>query len=865
MRALLWQALFFRLLHEQKKLFLIAGLTVSLGVALALGIRLGTQSAVKSLENLVLPKDDTWSDTIVASTPEAKLFLRESGFKLDGLIFSSLEGLIKPTDSGNDQTQVRIQVLWGVDPSHTAFFNSEKLARGEVEVLTGVECLKKLRKVSKFQVADEQIKIKLAVADHPLLANCRNFIVSPIIFATSKLQNLLQKAPLNLALPLRSAEEKRNYREFLEIASLFPGIEVESNKKRITRLEDVTVSFRTNLQLMGFIALFIGFAMVHHIFSLIVAKQSKTLATLSALGVNARRQATILLCLSLVLASIASTFGTLLGIFTGRILGEISSLTIKNLYDTFIDPQSFSWNKTEILYGFALGFSACLAGCIHPILKIKQLPLAQIIRDGSFESHDLSLTPKQNFVLLITIIFISVAFLNITLVWNRIPITPLFSCLGFLVAAALVARQVGHFLYFKSNLNMTRKRWSTQLRLFLAPQTAVVIQILTLTFTLTFGVKGMAESFRKTLADWSTETLKADFWFRTVGGAGIPLPEQILTRLEQLKTQGVKAIDRLSIGPATLTTERIMTEKPVLIAAARFDEQSKVSPMKLLLPVESNAKIQAELAQSIAQNAEGCAGTRDNPCRAYISEPISVHFGLNSPLETLICPRYRSQNICFNVTAVYQDFGSDQGVILTDERVFERLLLNAPKPSFTNIYVTDNASSFANRISTELNSFAENSGGTLAFERLDDLQKRILQTFDNTFRITDALYVLCGIIAVIATVSSLNLQILLRNREWSILWTLGISNKNIQNRFAWWSAVMAFLAAMISIFGGYVLSSILVYSVNYYSFGYSLQLVVPWQLPLIVLAVATLSGYISGRLQTRALTENTNLKNLIRE
>jgi putative ABC transport system permease protein len=140
-----------------------------------------------------------------------------------------------------------------------------------------------------------------------------------------------------------------------------------------------------------------------------------------------------------------------------------------------------------------------------------------------------------------------------------------------------------------------------------------------------------------------------------------------------------------------------------------------------------------------------------------------------------------------------------------------------------------------------------------------------MNTFDNTFRITDMLYVLCGLIAIIATVSSLNLQIILRSREWSLLWSIGLSHATLLRRFSFWSALLAFVAAFVSVFGGLVLASVLVYAVNFYSFGYSLTLKIPIELPVIVLTVATICGFLSGRMQAYSLIKNISLKTLNRE
>ena len=92
MKNLVWQVLFFRLLSEQKKLFLAAMLTVSLGVALALGIRLGTQSAIESMENNSLQQGlENWSDVYQAETPEAALTLTDLASRFEGELFTSVD------------------------------------------------------------------------------------------------------------------------------------------------------------------------------------------------------------------------------------------------------------------------------------------------------------------------------------------------------------------------------------------------------------------------------------------------------------------------------------------------------------------------------------------------------------------------------------------------------------------------------------------------------------------------------------------------------------------------------------------------------------------------------------------------------
>lgn len=877
MKRLLWETLFFRLLSENKKLFAMAALTVSLGVALALGIRLGTQSAIHSLvENTASAHEQAWSDVLLAHSPQGKNFLKDLALREGALIFSTLDAKLTAGSGGEQSSKnIQLQILWSdaeslgtltTPETESRLMNADDVPSDVLKIFIPSSCLGSLQDYSYLQAQGMNRAIQYIPLKSLTHASCQVLTTTPDQITSREALSNLHSLALGATFPTRTAEQKHNFENIKKLAVQIPGMESDVTQRRLSRLNDVTLSFRTNLQLMGFIALFIGFAMVHHIFTLLLARQSKTLSTLSALGISVRRQISILLCVSAVIGVAASATGTLLGLVAGQFLSQVTSDTVKNLYDSLVSAEFFHWKSEDILYGFFLGFFACFLGSLQPVLRLQTLPVAQIMREGSFEAHDTGLSARGLISLTLAITMLSLACLKWTVVWDRVPITALIACLGFLVVTALLAQLICRGIYFFAQLARWQSRTATQLRIFLSPQAAVVIQVLTLTFTLTFGVKGMAESFRKTLADWSRDTLKADVWIRAVGGGGAHLPDEVLRRLDSSLRGETLAVDRLSLVQATLVANQDSSPKPMILAGARFSEQAKVTPMRILSPVSASDAVQKEMALKIASSSESCSGTENSPCGAYISEPLLVHFKLKPELNETLCPDVNGQKICFKIEAVYQDFGSDQGVLLTDESVLTRLLFSPPKPSFSNVYFTEpRAIGKEQKLIVDLQRMVEASNGSLAFETLDDLQKRILTTFDNTFRITDALYILCSIVAVISTVSCLNLQILLRSREWSLQWALGIGEDVILKRFSWWSAWMAMLAALASLAGGWVLSAVLVYAVNYYSFGYSLSLFIPWQLPILIVTVATLSGFLSGKLQSLTLRKNMNLSSLARE
>ncbi|MEY4064457.1 MAG: hypothetical protein RIR26_665, partial [Pseudomonadota bacterium] len=420
MRRLLWEILFFRLLQENKKLFVMAALTVSLGVALALGIRLGTQSAIHSLSlNESASKDGMWSDALLAHSPEGKTFLRNVALSRNALVFSTFESKLV-SDFGNEQQtkNIQLQILWSRPNLAEKWTEQERNSKnsGEtgdpndtLEIFVPKSCLSELKPYSHLQAQGWSPRVRFVAIEKPIEGKCQLLTTTPDQITSDEAQSFLQSLPIGVTFPTRSTEEKQSFESLKQLAAQIPGIELDVTRRRLDRLSDVTLSFRTNLQLMGFIALFIGFAMVHHIFSLLMAKQAKTLSTLSALGVSTQRQVTILLSVSACLGVMASTLGTALGLVAGHFLSQVTSDTVKNLYDALVNAQLFQWQFEDVAYGFLLGFLACFLGSLQPILRLQSLPVAQIMRDGSFESHDAGLSLRSSVYLTAAITAVSLA------------------------------------------------------------------------------------------------------------------------------------------------------------------------------------------------------------------------------------------------------------------------------------------------------------------------------------------------------------------------------------------------------------------------------------------------------------------------
>ena len=136
-----------------------------------------------------------------------------------------------------------------------------------------------------------------------------------------------------------------------------------------------------------------------------------------------------------------------------------------------------------------------------------------------------------------------------------------------------------------------------------------------------------------------------------------------------------------------------------------------------------------------------------------------------------------------------------------------------------------------------------------------ELRERIMTAFEETFAVTDALYVLSGIVACLTVLCSLGLQLLMRSHEWTVLWANGVSVLHLKKRVTTWAGIMSLCAYGMALPVGIGLGAVLVYVVNYFAFGFELDLEMPlgFLAGLGVVAVAT--GLLGGFLTSRKISD----------
>lgn len=638
-------------------------------------------------------------------------------------------------------------------------------------------------------------------------------------------------------------------REISRLALVTNGLEFQTQAGQLKTLEDLTRSYNTNLQIMGFISLFIGFFIVHHVFSLLVAKHSANISIARALGVSLREIFFSFGAIAFGLGLFFSVFGALLGVFFGKFVSGFTQATVREIYKVAINPNSFSIDFSTSFVMCIVGTLVSVLGAAYPILKIRNaVSLTQVLR-GAVWTQDFKLTKAFSLWSSIRLVILSSVIASsffVPLVYRRLPIGGFVAALAALLLNLEVCRIVMKVLYSKS-ASLSHIKWFRNFRIFASPQNIVFVQVLSLGFSLSIGVKTMSESFKVSLSEWTRETLKADVWMRAGQGQKKAISSAALLTLNQFANRHQAKVDSLQTLSAQLMVGNEMP--PVVLAGSQMDTQAQVAPLRVL----SKNKTQTQYASMIFEQSRTCDGSRTNPCFAYASEALTIHHP-SAQSGNVITLRVKGRIVFIQVVAIYQDFGNDQGTLLTDTSFFEKVLNVPVEPSIANIYF----GSEKLKPEVAVNELKEmlvqnNSNDTTEVFTRQVLNSQVMQSFERTFRITDVLYIVCVGIALFSVFTCLKLQVLLRNREWNILWAAALSAQEIQKQIRNWAAYLSLLSALLSIVGSVLISLVLVYVVNYHSFGYRLVYGYSWFAFFIVATLAFVSGAMGGNLLSRSL------------
>jgi putative ABC transport system permease protein len=322
-------------------------------------------------------------------------------------------------------------------------------------------------------------------------------------------------------------------------------------------------------------------------------------------------------------------------------------------------------------------------------------------------------------------------------------------------------------------------------------RTGVATAALAVAVATVIGVGLMIASFRASLVEWLDTTLTADVYVSAAGDGEGGLSRDTLATI-----QALPEVRGLSLTRAI----RVPTEFGELLLRAQ-DPGPDGWGLNIVAGEEETALRQLESSQSI-----------------LISEPLAYRVGLGVG-DSLDLPTTTGQTR-FAVAGVFRDYNTAGSALVIAKDLYEKLW-NDDSVTGAGVHLAPGIgiSEGAAAVRTALG----NDAGRRV-RSIEEIQRLSLVVFDRTFKITEVLQLLAGIVAFLGIMSAALAIQLERSREFAILQAIGFSPGQLRGLITTQTGLLGVAAGVAAVPLGGALAALLVYVINRRSFGWSMEL-----------------------------------------
>ena len=635
-----------------------------------------------------------------------------------------------------------------------------------------------------------------------------------------------------------------NFQEYFQAAGYLSRIDLEADAMTARAVEDILPShlalvskeqsfqnqksllksFRYNLQFVSMIAILVGLFLLYNTVFLSVIKRRTEVGILRGLGVHRRTVVMLFLAHGLLLGSI----GSVVGIVLGQVAAFFSVLAVEKTISTIYSSISISdylITFKHVLLAFGLGIAVSLCASALPAYEASRVRPSETAREGSFEGRYLRFVRHLAAVGLASIaggIFVSwydyhsmpfdfpfLAYAGMLLMIAGFAFASPFFLTGVLTFIKQPAERTfgatGHIAI--SDIKGNIYRFSVAL-MSVAISSALIIALLTLIF-----------SFRNSLRAWIKLNINADVYVKPSSCSSnfcfFPLPPELLARVSGFPE--VEAVDPFRTLHIDLFGKKII---------AGFGDRKIQERFREGYPSPGPASGEADNSVGIS---------------SYLSFKYNLKMG--DTIE-ILTPRGRKR---FVIRDVFSSYSTTSGFIYLDRRWLKEFwgLDDATQMA---LYLRDGSD-----INGFIGRLKESVRGQYAVDIMnnDELRKRVLAIFDKTFAITYAIEAISIAVSLIGVINTLLTFVLERKREISVIRYLGGSWQQITRVLILSAGVVGIGGILLGSVMGLVMSVIFITVINKISFGWEIHFRIPYLYLFIVTAVLFLTTLMAGLIPAR--------------
>jgi putative ABC transport system permease protein len=622
-----------------------------------------------------------------------------------------------------------------------------------------------------------------------------------------------------------------------DAAALVPrDVTVAEPSQRRRFAEQMLASLRFNLLALSAISLLVGGVLVATTLATSVVQRRSTVSLLRSLGASRRQVGAAVLFEALAIGGVGGILGVAAGFGGARLALASVRFTVASMVRG-IPSSDIRFDMQLALIGVLVALATSLAAAALPLVEVTTTPPLQGLR--ATVPQRLSARTRMVVVgVLVSMALVAAGLTQAPTLWD-LPVAALFAALLVMSAPLAGSGLLLDSLARLVHLPFARMR-TVPLQLAAAAlsagrrRAAWAAGSVALAVALAVAIATMVSSFRSTVEGWTESGLRADVWVRPLAAeTGVwvgRLDPEIVTIAEELF--GADAVD--PFYAETISYE----DRPLSFAGAAFDVVQHFGSVPF--PGRDSASVFAE-----ALRRRG----------AVVNEPFATRFGISEGDRIRL--ELPGGVLEREVVGVFRDYSRSHGLVVVDRRDFLRFFPGRG-PDDMALFLPPEADAAAAR-----EQMLDAVRGRFLIEALvnRELKSAVLDAFERTFAITTAMYLVAAVVAVVAVAGVLLTLVGERRRELATVRALGGSRPQLMALVVAEAGLLGVAAAAAGAVAGLLVGVILVKVVNLQSFGWSLELVLPWaslaEMAVWVVSACLLAGLppaaVAARLQPAAV------------
>ncbi len=616
-------------------------------------------------------------------------------------------------------------------------------------------------------------------------------------------------------------------------ADLGPSVLVDRPSRRNVQVQRMLTSFQLNLATLSTVGLFVGVFLVYNAVGFSVVQYRREIGVLRAIGMLRWHVGLLFLGEAMIVGVVGGGLGSVIGSGLAQSLATLEQATVSELYGVET-PGDLPFSLPVLLGGCVLGMALAVTGALGPCREASQTAPARAIAVGRYET-----TRRRHGRSTVMAVGVwGVAWLlSLPGPVNGIPWFGYGAAFCVLLGCTLLAPLGIHLLslatLFKPSSGFMTRLAVDQITRS-SNRNSVTLSAFMVGIAIVVGVGVMVESFRETVEHWIDQTLVADL---------IVTPHDELSEADPHgHAHGIspEAVQRARAVPGVAAVDpyrqiRVQVGSTQAYVVAR-DLTLHANRSRYLFV---NGDSSRRLRRAIEERG------------VVVSEVLAYRLGVNVG-DALSLPTGVGHKT-FPVVGVFYDYATDGGKIVLDRSIYEQWWADSTATVLA-VYLEPNAN--PQRARGDLKQSLDPLVSTSIISN-KELRAHIMDVFDRTFRLTVGLEVVAVIIGLLGIMNTLLTTVIERQRELATIRAIGGSRRQVRGLVVRESLCLGLLGLCLGLLGGILLAALLIHVINKQSFGWTIQMIVPFKTILEAVLVAGTTGLVAGYLPARWATSGT--------